>query len=759
MAASLPLAILVVLLCAVVGRACARAVGPQSPWLQPAVGLAVLIVVSQTAIRLPGHGVTAAVVLVLLVAGAIVVLRDELRRWPAAVLDALPTAGIAFLAVMVPFVARGLIGVPGVGLNDDFAGHADWTRLLRQWHGDPFATIQRGYPVGTHTFVAALSQVTRAPEDIAFLALLIALPVLLALTARSALDPLPGWLRPLAATVVALPYAIASYYGQGLWKELQAALFVLAFTLVLRELLARAAPPIRAVIPLGLIAAAFVLTYGYPSAAWTAGIGGVLLGIALARRLLAGKSFPLAGGAQAVALVVAVTVLGFLTDITREFSFNASKISIGGGTHEVAGGNFISQISGFELFGMWWTPDFRLQPTNPFHQGLLTAFALLVIALGAVLLVQAGELMLPAAAATAVAIYLALRHREIPYTSAKALVVAAPLVVLVAVRGALGRPPPGRARMLAYPASMTLGLVFLALSAWSAGIALRATPVGGRARHDELRSIGKQLAGKRVLFLGHDNWQTYDLAPARVSTFFGYLVPSDVALPQTDNPGKPPDRYGQLDLDDLASATLDRFDAAVLPRSAFVSAPPRNWRLVRTTRSFEVLRRTGPTSPRRTLAEGGNPGATLQCPGGRPPAGLRGTAVVRPAPVVLPPPGFAPGTRERLRQIVSPVLPAGRWELSLQYQSQTELSVHAANLQAKLPARLGEFGSYYRAGDVVVRTPAAVTVAVRTAALAGWAIERPAQVGQIALVRTDVATQRVPVHAACGKYVDSIELP
>src|SRR5437588_9545561 len=93
----------------------------------PACGLSALVIVSSVAIRLPGRAITSAVFVLLLILGAAVVhlrlIRPRRLAWWAVI-----AALLAGIAVLLPFLASGRVGIFGVGTNDDMVEH-----LLGAW--------------------------------------------------------------------------------------------------------------------------------------------------------------------------------------------------------------------------------------------------------------------------------------------------------------------------------------------------------------------------------------------------------------------------------------------------------------------------------------------------------------------------------------------------------------------------------------------------------------------------------------------------
>jgi hypothetical protein len=236
------------------------------------------------------------------------------------------------------------------------------------------------------------------------------------------------------------------------------------------------------------------------------------------------------------------------------------------------------------------------------------------------------------------------------------------------------------------------------------------------------------------------------------------------------------------DLDTLAPRALSRFDYAVTTAADFQSTPPPGLEEVARTDSYVLWKRTGTVPSNLVLGgaqtasgqpEDGAAGATLDCTtrngGGL--ASRRGSATVLSDPVVgepadwsQPSPLDAPASATQ-----ELVLGPGRWRLSLQYHSQEPLTVRVDDEQvAELPASLvGMYledfeaahpqDSFWPAGELDTESGGPHTVTVSVAAPEGLAdalgAPRRAWLGQLVATRAGEA-QEVPLHDACGRYVD-----
>jgi hypothetical protein len=188
----------------------------------------------------------------------------------------------------------------------------------------------------------------------------------------------------------------------------------------------------------------------------------------------------------------------------------------------------------------------------------------------------------------------------------------------------------------------------------------------------------------------------------------------------------------------------------ITPRDPAGSEPPSNMRLVRTSRYYELYRRIGPTPTRRTLAEGPEPGAVLNCAtaGGRALSRERGEAAVRAPNVEVPGPGLLPGATGGVQL----PLTRGRWLLSALYASEHPIDVAAPGLRTTLPANLDRPGARWWIGPVTVTTsmPTVVTFHVHDA----WLAAPIFSTLDVVVATLDVPDRMVPLRQACGRDVD-----
>ena len=524
-------------------------------WLSPAVGVALLLAVAWGTVRLPGERITALAAIGVLTIAALAVL----WRWRPGLGDiareGLPAAALVLAGVSIPFVVEGHFGVLGTSFNPDMGQQL----FGANWLADPDrhepTLLENGYPLGPHALAAALSTLTGGNVVQAFTGLTIAVPILAALTSLTVLRELAPIRRAVAAALVGLPYMVASYLAQGLFKELLMALFVLGFALTLHEL-GRGEPAaegrrrLLAYAPLGLIAVGSVYAYSAPGLAWLGATALLFAAVELNRVRVAGNDIggAVRGAGAPVGVALAVLVIAVAPEIGRMVEFRGTAVDVakaeapdeggraasggeapaeraggdGGGKKNGNGpsarapekpepikfdnqlGNLVNQVSPLEALGIWPSGDFRLEPGDGaipsplfYAGGLLGLLALFV---GLVRWWSRGESAIPAALAAAVAVYLAARIASTPYTSAKAILMIAPLATLIPVRELLASSDRAAPVRVIRPLFATaLGAAFVLAAGASSLLALANAPVGPRDYSDGLALMRSAVIDQRVL--------------------------------------------------------------------------------------------------------------------------------------------------------------------------------------------------------------------------------------------------------------------
>ena len=514
-------------------------------WLAPVVGLGPLLAVAWGAVQLPGEGAAALGAIAALCAVSAAVLLGRLEGAGPALREGLPAGLVTLALASIPFFIEGRFGVLGTGFNVDMSQHlfaADW---LADSVGSTPGLVEQGYPLGPHGLAAAAAEVAGGNLVHGFNGVTLAVPVLAALASLVLLRGLPPVRRAAGAALVALPYVVASYLAQGQFKELIEGLFLLGFALALHELAggwARGGPPRRrllATVPLAAIAVGALYSYSAPGLAWLGAAAFLFAAAELARRRSEGVSVLARRVAAPVAVGLLVLAIGSAPELGRVVDFQGNAVNVasgndhsdppfdrrpdptadgdpgagGGGEggeerrrHNNDLGNLFNQISPAEALGVWPSGDFRVDPGDGavpavvFYAGVLLGALALLVALRRWL--RRGETAVPAALLAAVLVYVAAVAAATPYTAAKAVMMIAPLAMLISVRELLAPEvlsPTSRGwrgRGLA-----GLAAAFVLAAGASSLLALGKTPVGPEDYSPGLSRMRSIFEGEPTLVL------------------------------------------------------------------------------------------------------------------------------------------------------------------------------------------------------------------------------------------------------------------
>jgi hypothetical protein len=752
------------LICAVsllAGRATMSLAGRRSwSWLEPAVGFGVVVTVTGVLARAPGHGTSATLGLLALVAVAALIAWRLPFAAPGALRTGVPVAIVVVVALAIPFAVSGRWGLLGVGFNNDLGLHLAWAEWLRSGFGP---APEPGYPLGPHGLAVAVASFPGIGLGQAFIGEIVAIGALTGLTALGALREMSPGRRTIAAAMVALPYLAASYFAQAAFKETAEALFVLAFAVFLispgalpRGALARlgfALPPLA-------LAGGILFSYSFAGLAWPVAILALwslilpavrrsLRPRALLRWLL--RPVTLAAIVFAAGLAVVLTVVG-------PFGF-------AGGFNKVAGSNTYGPVSPLEALGIWPAANYRLDASGGAQlTGLWGTIAILALLAGVAWWVNRRELTIPIALGASAALYLISLPFSGDYSQAKALMIAAPLAMLVAIRPLLTE----FSRRLGWT---VLAVAFVGGAVYSSFLALRDAPVGPPGHGAELSAFLPIVHGQPVLYAGQDRYAAYGLRGADTHVPLVEFPDAEVAA----NPEKPfdtGDAYSPIDFDSFSSGTLDRVPYVITGRAAWNSQAPANFKRIAATPSFVLWKRTGPTpEDRHVLLEGTEAAAKAGCAapevrllladGGR--ASLFTDAVIGQKDEWVRDSVLGMG-EESASQALE--LPAGTWNLSLQYFSPVDLTLSAPGFREPLKAALdgqrpntislGNNGQFWPAGRYrsdggatrfTVTTPDATTLQKLT----GY--DGRAYLGELVAV-PDRPHRMVPLSAACSGWID-----
>jgi hypothetical protein len=486
-------------------------------WLSPAVGLALVCAVCWGTVRLPGDGVTAAIVVFVLVVASVAYMWGRVQGAGEALRAGWPVGLVALLAASLPFAVEGHFGILGTSFNPDMSQHLLATYRLAEGVSSPL--LHQGYPLGPHAAVVALNKGLGVGLVHGFSGLTVAVAVLGPLTALAAFRELPCLPRTAAALVVGLAYVVASYFAQGAFKETIEALLVLGFALALREATREWEGMSLRFVPAALLAVGAVYVYSFPGLLWLGGTAVLWLAaeLAIGRRPVDLRS---AGLALLVFVVGAGPEIGRMVDFHSFETFDPSGPGLG---------NLFGQISPFEALGIWPSGDFRLSPGDGavpaagYYLG--AAFGLVLLLHGIWQLWRRRELAVLSGLLTCAVAYAAARAGGTPYTAAKAIEIAAPLAALTILlplvprsfpaygEGNIGTPifSPERGGESSGGRSLPqggwgLGMAAAALFVLTAGVcsilALANAPVGPPSYSPALTGLRSEVADASTVVLG-----------------------------------------------------------------------------------------------------------------------------------------------------------------------------------------------------------------------------------------------------------------
>jgi hypothetical protein len=775
-------------------------------WLEPAVGFGAVLTVTGLLARAPGHGTSATLGLAaLIVVAALVRWRGGVRpcsptgkqrpNASAVWREGLPVAIVVLVVLAIPFAVSGRWGLLGVGFNNDLGLHLAWAEWLRSGFGP---AADPGYPLGPHGLAVATATVPGIGLGQAFLGEIIAIGVMTGLTALGALRGMTPSRRTLAAALVAIPYLAASYYAQAAFKELAEALLVLAFAIWLtqfealprswRERLLFVLPPLA-------LAGGIFFAYSFAGVAWPVAILALWsLTLPEVRQALRPRALLRFLLRPTTLLTIAILAgLAVLVTLVGPFGFASSF-------KKVAGSNTYGPVSPLEALGVWPASNYRLDAAGGAQlPGLAGAIAILSLLAGIAWWVRRRELTIPIALGAAWLLYLASLPSSGDYSQAKALMIVAPLAMLVIVRPLLEEFPRRRGRGVPAPdtqrraprdvsgvgtplprpltqaAWTLLAIAFMGGAIYSSFLALRDAPVGPPGHGSELQAFLPILRGQAVLYAGQDRYAAYELLGADTHVPL-VEFPDDAVSPNPEKPFDTGDAYSPIDFDSFSRGTLGRFDYVITGRAAWNSQAPPNFKRVDSTPSYVLWKRTGTTpEDRHVLLEGTEAGAFAGCaaPEIRILLAGHGRAGLFPDVVIGQKGdwdgGSVLGTGAETSQSLS--LPRGSWNLSLQYFSAFDLTLSAPGFDEELPAALdgqrpntislGNNGQFWPAGRYEsdggkVRFTLRTAGASALQSLSGY--DGKAYVGELVAVPA-TPHRTVPLAQACDQWIDWYEAP
>jgi hypothetical protein len=510
-------------------------------------------------------------------------------------------AAVAVFAVYAaPIVLSGRATFAGyIKLDDTATWMALTDRIMdhgRSLSGLPPSTYEAtldfnlgaGYPIGVFLPLG----VSRAlvGQDVAwviqpYMAYMGALLALGAWSVTESLVPAPR-LRALAVLLGAQSALLFGYYLWGGIKEMTAAALVVSIAgmaaFAIRE--SRSARPLA---PLAVMSAALIAVLSGGGGLWLAPILMVVL-IALIR-LLDQRQVATRAAIFALAVVVMclpVIIPGGLLPPT------SSPL-----TSETALGNLYHPLSGFQLFGVWPTGDFRLDPKDLTVTYVLIAVVGLGAAIGLALAIRErswATVMYVGGALVAALVIFAVGS---PWVGGKALATASPAIPLAAA---------GAGAALFYRGRRILGVILIAALAvgvlWSNALAYRDVNLAPRDQLAELATIAGIIGDNGPTLM--TEYQPYgvrhflrDAAPEGASELRRRVVPLEVGSGPCPSiavrsGGVCALRKGYTaDIDRFALGAVLTYRTLVLRRGPGGSRPPSPYRIVYEGRYYDAWER------------------------------------------------------------------------------------------------------------------------------------------------------------------------
>jgi hypothetical protein len=318
-----------------------------------------------------------------------------------------------------------------------------------------------------------------------------------------------------------------------------------------------------------------------------------------------------------------------------------------------------------------------------------------------------------------------------------------------------------------------LAVAFIGGAVWSSFLALRDAPVGPPGHGAELSAFLPIVHGQPVLYAGQDRYAAYELLGADTHVPL-VEFPDDAVSPNPEKPFDTGDAYSPIDFDSFSRGTLDRVPYVITGRAAWNSQAPPNFKRVANTDSYVLWKRTGPTPENRhVLLEGTEAGALAGCaaPEVRILLANPGRAGLFPDAVIGHKDDWDEGSVLETGSQTSQALrlPAGSWNLSLQYFSPFDLTLSAPGFSEELKAALdgqrpntislGNNGQYWPAGRFESdggRTRFTIETAGANALQSLTGYDGKAYLGALVAVPAG-AHRTVPLGQACDQWIDWYE--
>jgi len=402
-------------------------------------------------------------------------------------------------------------------------------------------------------------------------------------------------LRAFAAFIAAQPALLFGYSQWGGVKEVGAAATV-ALAAALAPAVVRPGSRWRDAIPLAIACGALAVELSVGGLVW---VGPMLLALAVVAQRRFGLHRALVLAAP-FALLVALFALPVMIDGLLPPS--AEPL-----TDPNSLGNLIAPLDAFQLLGIWPAGDFRVHPDATVATAVLIALGVLAAAIG-LWLAWRRRSMAMLLYLTSLVGCLAIAAVGSPWNAGKALATASPVVLSVAIAGAVGALRIDRLTGTALIVVLAGGVL------WSNVLAYGGADLAPYRQLHELQRIGEDFAGEGPALMTEYN-------PYGARHFLRDLDgegASELRVRQVPLRGGGTVEKGfDVDTDELDLNGLLVYRTLVLRRSPVRSRPPSPYRLVRVGDYYEVWQRpagyAGPLPEHLSLGESMRPAAIPDC--------------------------------------------------------------------------------------------------------------------------------------------------
>jgi hypothetical protein len=292
---------------------------------------------------------------------------------------------------------------------------------------------------------------------------------------------------------------------------------------------------------------------------------------------------------------------------------------------------------------------------------------------------------------------------------------------------------------------VALAAVFAAAAGLSTLLVLRQAPVAPESHMSELAEIRPLVEGEKVLFLGRDNFVLYELRGSKPYTHVRNFYDPYFVRPNFDLK----DVGSKFDFDAVTDTTLARFPYVITTRAPYASGPPEGYRPLKFTDSYVLWEQESTPLGREPVEKGPEPAGPLRCRGPQ-----RSAGIFLKRPIYEPASGWSSTSIEDGASASRTLnLPAGTWQLSLQYDSTRPVTLAGPGLKETLPGNLDYRGvtPFWPAGTVTVHGSQPVRIEA--------SVEQPPLLGRLIRAHSVAHLGAIGATPAGPSYVHGAESP